>query len=101
MHKVNRTCDQCRRRKIRCIAPEPALGKPPICAYCASRNYDCHFSPFRRRPKAQVPELDVSSSVPPSGRSPDTGDLYVDRILHSLEEPNEPILFNEDFVIKV
>ncbi|RXG42306.1 hypothetical protein VDGE_09577 [Verticillium dahliae] len=101
MHKVNRTCDQCRRRKIRCIAPEPALGKPPICAYCASRNYDCHFSPFRRRPKAQVPEPDVSSSVPPSGRSPDTGDLYVDRILHSLEEPNEPILFNEDFVIKV
>ncbi|KAM0508439.1 hypothetical protein ACHAPB_002233 [Verticillium nonalfalfae] len=50
---------------------------------------------------AKVPEPDVSSSVPPSGRNPDTGDLYVDRILHSLEEPNEPILFNEDFVIKV
>ncbi|KAM0276299.1 hypothetical protein ACHAQH_006888 [Verticillium albo-atrum] len=67
MHKVNRTCDQCRRRKIRCIVPEPA----------------------------------VSSSRPPPGHNPDTGDLYVDRILHSLEEPNEPVLFNENYVIKV
>ncbi|KAM0323341.1 hypothetical protein ACHAQA_008934 [Verticillium albo-atrum] len=101
MLKVNRTCDQCRRRKIRCIAPEPALGKTPVCAYCSSRNYDCHFSPFRRKPRAQVPEPVAPSVVPSPALNPDAGDLFIDRILQGLEEPQEPTLFNEDHVIKV
>ncbi|CAH0047768.1 unnamed protein product [Clonostachys solani] len=47
--KMNKTCDQCRHRKIRCIVPDTPPGTPPACIYCAKRGQPCHFSIFRRK----------------------------------------------------
>ncbi|CAG9984020.1 unnamed protein product [Clonostachys byssicola] len=77
--KMNKTCDQCRHRKIRCIVPDTPPGTPPTCIYCTKRGQPCHFSIFRRKVRIRVPDS-FSSHAQYSGElAPD--ELLVDRLL--------------------
>ncbi|KAK7226925.1 hypothetical protein V2G26_014928 [Clonostachys chloroleuca] len=77
--KMNKTCDQCRRRKIRCIVPDTPPGTPPTCIYCTKRSQPCHFSIFRRKVRIRVPDSFSSHSQYPGELAPD--ELLVDRLL--------------------
>ncbi|ETR97500.1 hypothetical protein M419DRAFT_91315 [Trichoderma reesei RUT C-30] len=48
---LNRTCEGCRQRKIRCIIESSQSISPPKCARCSKFNLDCIFLPpaIRRR----------------------------------------------------
>ncbi|KAK4182869.1 fungal-specific transcription factor [Podospora australis] len=106
--RVNKSCDQCRLRKVRCIVPAPTPNSPgsaaTVCVHCANRNEHCNFSAFRRRARVKVPAellaLHQQKSKPSVGSSPnqhhddtDTGELYIDRILQC--GPQDAVLYDE------
>ncbi|CAE7182368.1 unnamed protein product [Rhizoctonia solani] len=59
-HVINRACDICRRRKVRCDGAQAADGRS--CAYCIKHNIECTYNqmaPVRRGPsKAYVTHLE-------------------------------------------
>ncbi|KAJ0423526.1 fungal-specific transcription factor domain-containing protein [Aspergillus carlsbadensis] len=78
--KLNRSCDQCRHRKIRCIIPDADPGLPRAnCTYCSKRGQNCTFSVFRRKARVRVDPLDLHS--PQSASQGGLGDLFIDRLL--------------------
>ncbi|OJD10494.1 hypothetical protein AJ78_08514 [Emergomyces pasteurianus Ep9510] len=89
--KMNKTCDQCRHRKIRCIVPDIQQGDVPNCSYCAKRGIPCHFSVFRRKSRVRAPNSFPASSRP-SGKVA-LGDLFIDRILQN--GPQDAVLADE------
>ncbi|CAE6476879.1 unnamed protein product [Rhizoctonia solani] len=60
-HVINRACDICRRRKVRCDGAQAADGRS--CAYCIKHNIECTYNqmaPVRRGPsKAYVTHLET------------------------------------------
>ncbi|CEL53566.1 putative transcriptional regulatory protein C3C7,04 OS=Schizosaccharomyces pombe (strain 972 / ATCC 24843) GN=SPAC3C7.04 PE=3 SV=1 [Rhizoctonia solani AG-1 IB] len=60
-HVINRACDICRRRKVRCDGAQAADGRS--CAYCLKHNIECTYNqmaPVRRGPsKAYVTHLET------------------------------------------
>ncbi|CAG9952318.1 unnamed protein product [Clonostachys rosea f. rosea IK726] len=93
--KMNKTCDQCRHRKIRCIVPDTPSGTPPTCIYCTKRGQPCHFSIFRRKVRIRVPDSFSSHSQYPGELAPD--ELLVDRLLQY--GPQSVILPDETSVL--
>ncbi|CAG9953533.1 unnamed protein product [Clonostachys rosea f. rosea IK726] len=77
--KMNKTCDQCRHRKIRCIVPEAPPGTPPTCIYCAKRGQPCNFSIFRRKVRVKVPEALPAATQ--SHCKVALNDIFIDRVL--------------------
>ncbi|CEL04173.1 hypothetical protein ASPCAL05304 [Aspergillus calidoustus] len=78
--KLNRSCDQCRHRKIRCIIPDADSGSRANCTYCSKRGQTCTFSVFRRKARVRVPTLQPTSTQ--SAAHGGLGELYIDRLLH-------------------
>ncbi|OAX81013.1 hypothetical protein ACJ72_04649 [Emergomyces africanus] len=92
--KMNKTCDQCRHRKIRCIVPDVRQGTPPTCSYCVKRGIPCQFSVFRRKARVRVPNSFPASSRP-SGRVA-LGELFIDRVLQ--HGPQDAVLADESAI---
>ncbi|KAJ8098167.1 fungal-specific transcription factor domain-containing protein [Lipomyces tetrasporus] len=92
--KMNKTCDQCRHRKIRCIVPDTPPGSPPTCNYCAKRGQPCQFSIFRRKARVRVPQS-LPASSQPSGKVA-LGELFIDRVLQY--GPQNVVLSDESTV---
>ncbi|KAL3455916.1 hypothetical protein BJX64DRAFT_53649 [Aspergillus heterothallicus] len=93
--RLNKSCDQCRHRKIRCIVPRAAEpGSRPDCTYCSKRGQKCTFSVFRAKPRVRVPES-LSSNAQPWGQG-ELGDLFIDRVLQ--HGPQEITLSDESSV---
>ncbi|KAK0620623.1 hypothetical protein B0T14DRAFT_234895 [Immersiella caudata] len=96
--KINKTCDQCRQRKVRCIVPPPKPHTRPIelpltCVNCVNRGEPCNYSIFRRKRVALPPGLGKK------GPEPSDGELYIDRILQ--RGPQEVVLFEDAAMFKV
>ncbi|KAG6025860.1 hypothetical protein E4U19_002950 [Claviceps sp. Clav32 group G5] len=98
MSRINKSCDQCRLRKVRCIAPDSSPGAPTVCVSCARRGETCHFSVHRRRFLPKVSETTQTPSSSP-GFNLDISDLYIDCILR--DGPQNETLTDETGVIKV
>lgn len=96
MSRINKSCDQCRLRKVRCIAPDPSPGAPIICNHCAKRGETCHFSTHKRRFLPKVSDSPRVSSSP--GLDLDISHLYIDCILR--DGPSNETLTDETGVIK-
>ncbi|CAH0021153.1 unnamed protein product [Clonostachys rhizophaga] len=77
--KMNKTCDQCRHRKIRCIVPEAPPGATPTCIYCAKRGQPCNFSIFRRKVRVKAPEALPAATQ--SHCKVALNDIFIDRVL--------------------
>ncbi|EEQ85441.2 hypothetical protein RJZ56_006884 [Blastomyces dermatitidis] len=92
--KMNKTCDQCRQRKIRCIVPETPSGSQPRCTYCIKRGIPCYFSVFRRKARFRVANS-LPASSRPSGKVA-LGELFVDRVLQ--HGPQDVVLSDESAV---
>ncbi|WYZ37994.1 hypothetical protein EsH8_II_001500 [Colletotrichum jinshuiense] len=104
--KLNKSCDQCRLRKVRCIVPPPepnsATRTPTACINCSNRNDSCNFSTFRRRARVKVPAALLFADSPSYGPGHDSiaGDdeLYIDRILRC--GPQDIVLCDESTIVK-
>ncbi|KAG5998264.1 hypothetical protein E4U54_002225 [Claviceps lovelessii] len=97
MSRINKSCDQCRLRKVRCITPDSSPGAPTVCIPCARRGETCHFSVHRRR---FLPKVSETSQTPVSpGHGLDISDLYLDCILRN--GPQNETLTDETNVIKI
>ncbi|PGH02398.1 hypothetical protein GX51_04706 [Blastomyces parvus] len=92
--KMNKTCDQCRHRKIRCIVPETPSGAQPRCTYCTKRGIPCYFSVFRRKARLRVANS-LPASSRPSGKVA-LSELFIDRILQ--HGPQDVVLSDESAV---
>ncbi|KAL4965485.1 transcription factor domain-containing protein [Aspergillus stella-maris] len=82
--KLNKSCDQCRARKVRCIVPP---GGPSVCIHCIKRNETCQFSNLKRRLRVKE-----DTSKPSS-------DLFIDRLLRNPFE--SVVLYDEFSILKV
>ncbi|KAF2017079.1 hypothetical protein BU24DRAFT_490316 [Aaosphaeria arxii CBS 175.79] len=99
--RLNKTCDQCRSRKIRCIIPDTAstTTTAPICISCTKRGQICHFSIFRRKIRVRVPG--GGAALPSHGGfrgegeggvadKMALGDTFIDRILQCGQQDVKP-----------
>ncbi|KAH7318101.1 fungal-specific transcription factor domain-containing protein [Stachybotrys elegans] len=94
MAKLNKTCDQCRQRKIKCEVPQPQPGQQPTCVYCKRRGQSCSFSIFRNKARVRVPRSFPASSQP-ADKLP-LGEIYIDRILQ--DGPQNMVIPDESAV---
>ncbi|KAG5929171.1 hypothetical protein E4U42_006899 [Claviceps africana] len=94
--RVNKSCDQCRLRKVRCISPDSSPGAHTVCIPCARRGEICHFSVHKRRFLPKVSETSQTPLTP--GASRDFSDLYIDCMLR--DGPQNETLTDETGVIK-
>ncbi|KAL2865091.1 uncharacterized protein BJX67DRAFT_359229 [Aspergillus lucknowensis] len=89
--RLNKSCDQCRSRKVRCIVP-PAQPRHVACTHCIKRNETCQFSNLKRRLRAKDP------STPQKGSSNPTpsAELFID---HLMRNPSESAVLYDEFSI--
>ncbi|KAL2829060.1 fungal-specific transcription factor domain-containing protein [Aspergillus pseudoustus] len=94
--KLNKSCDQCRSRKVRCIVPLNSSGgrRPVACTHCVKRNETCQFSNLKRRLRAKGSSTPQASSDP---FRPST-DLFIDRLISNPSE--SAVLYDEFSVLK-
>ncbi|KAL4783737.1 fungal-specific transcription factor domain-containing protein [Aspergillus varians] len=92
--RLNKSCDHCRNRKVRCIVPSTPPGKPISCTHCIKRNETCQFSNLKRRLRSKEPSTlqKSSSSDKPSS------DLFIDRLITNPSE--SAVLYDELSVLK-
>ncbi|KAL4868033.1 hypothetical protein BDV12DRAFT_186179 [Aspergillus spectabilis] len=95
--RLNKSCDHCRSRKVRCIVPPTPHTGPVACTHCIKRNETCQSSNLKRRlrPKAITGEQDATklhSFMPSSG-------LFIDRLIRNPSE--SAVLVDESSVLKV
>ncbi|KAJ0413181.1 hypothetical protein BJY00DRAFT_306504 [Aspergillus carlsbadensis] len=106
--RLNKSCDQCRNRKVRCIVPPSSDGRAVACAHCIKRNETCQFSNLKRRlrPKgttASHGQEGQPTTEPPTLRTHSVSfnpseDLFIDRLL---SRPSESaVLYDEFSVLK-
>ncbi|KAJ9156664.1 Fungal specific transcription factor [Pleurostoma richardsiae] len=100
---LNKSCDHCRNRKVRCLVPPTPPGRPVVCSHCLKRNETCHFSIFQRKLRSNRTSLRPSTSSPdtprPSNRHEQFPDCFIDRLL---QDPSaEAALYDEFSVLKV
>ncbi|EER38851.1 conserved hypothetical protein [Histoplasma capsulatum H143] len=97
---INKSCDQCRRRKVRCILPQipVAPSEPPACIHCINRNESCNFSPIRRNLRARSQKAAVPPREPFQEREEE---LLIDSLLRKGSQQNRQVLlYDETAVIK-
>ncbi|BCS19465.1 Zn(II)2Cys6 transcription factor [Aspergillus puulaauensis] len=87
--RLNKSCDQCRNRKVRCIvSPTPGAA----CTRCIKRNEVCQFSNLKRR-------IRVKDPTPKEGSGAEyrpSSDLFIDRLVRN---PSESAVFYDEFSI--
>ncbi|KAL4815685.1 fungal-specific transcription factor domain-containing protein [Aspergillus spinulosporus] len=90
-YRVNKSCDQCRNRKVRCnVLP----GQKVTCTHCKRRNENCQFSTAKR-----IYRADINSTGSDESRSREkNADLFIDRLLRNSSE--EAVLYDEFSIIK-
>ncbi|KAL4920594.1 hypothetical protein BDW62DRAFT_215853 [Aspergillus aurantiobrunneus] len=87
--RLNKSCDQCRSRKVRCIVPP---GGPSVCIQCTKRNETCQFSNLKRRLRPKDPSTQQSSG---SDFKP-SSELFIDRLIRN---PSETVVLDDEFSI--
>ncbi|KAL2815129.1 fungal-specific transcription factor domain-containing protein [Aspergillus granulosus] len=80
--RLNKSCDQCRNRKVRCIVPPNPDGRRVACTHCIKRNETCQFSNLKRRLRSKA-----------------SADLFIDRLISNPSE--SAVLYDEFSVLKV
>ncbi|CEL03534.1 hypothetical protein ASPCAL04688 [Aspergillus calidoustus] len=103
--RLNKSCDQCRNRKVRCIVPPSSDGRAVACTHCIKRNETCQFSNLKRRLRSrgiasQEGRTTTAPSTPQkgSGSFKTLSDLFIDRLLSSPSE--SPVPYDEFSVLK-
>ncbi|KAL5343241.1 fungal-specific transcription factor domain-containing protein [Aspergillus crustosus] len=91
--RLNKSCDQCRNRKVRCIVPPAPPEGAVACAHCIKRNETCQFSNLKRRlrPKGSPAPQNVSSTDTSSAQP--YSDLFIDRLIRN---PSESAVLVDD-----
>ncbi|KAL4795833.1 fungal-specific transcription factor domain-containing protein [Aspergillus venezuelensis] len=94
--KLNKSCDQCRARKVRCIVPP---GGPSVCIHCIKRNEICHFSDLKRRLRVKEDPPHHQKAAFGSDNSKPSSDLLIDRLIRNLS--HSAVLYDEFSILKV
>ncbi|OJJ61752.1 hypothetical protein ASPSYDRAFT_128692 [Aspergillus sydowii CBS 593.65] len=89
--RLNKSCDQCRSRKVRCILPSTP-GAPAACTHCIKRNEVCQFSNLKRRLRVRDPTPKEGSHV----EYKPSPDLFIDRLIRN---PSESAVLHDEFSI--
>ncbi|KAL3441412.1 hypothetical protein BJX65DRAFT_313852 [Aspergillus insuetus] len=103
--RLNKSCDQCRNRKVRCIVPPSSDGRAVGCTHCIKRNETCQFSNLKRRLRTKhatseegQPTTETSTAQKSSGNLKPLNDLFIDRLLRCPSE--SAVLYDEFSVLK-
>ncbi|EWZ94025.1 hypothetical protein FOCG_07361 [Fusarium oxysporum f. sp. radicis-lycopersici 26381] len=64
--RSNKSCDQCRNRKVRCLVPPTSPNTQAVCYHCTKRQELCHFSKAQRRFRSRVSPSSSSPVVEPT-----------------------------------
>ncbi|KAH6646395.1 hypothetical protein BKA67DRAFT_584174 [Truncatella angustata] len=99
---LNKSCDQCRIRKVRCLLPSAPTDSPVVCTNCHKRKEICHFSVLNRRLRTnRTTRLTPSSADSASLEPTRTGRLPSCLIDHLLQERSAELeLYDEFSVLK-
>ncbi|PVH81775.1 hypothetical protein DL98DRAFT_162132 [Cadophora sp. DSE1049] len=94
--RINKSCDQCRDRKVRCNV-QPALpGQMVSCTHCKKRNENCHFSTTRRNYR---PSTGTTSPAASPWVQEKPAEHFTDRLLRNGSE--QAVLDDEFSIMKV
>ncbi|KAL4954658.1 hypothetical protein BDW69DRAFT_205074 [Aspergillus filifer] len=91
--KLNKSCDQCRARKVRCIVPP---GGPSVCIHCIKRNETCQFSNLKRRLRVKEDPAHEQRAASGPDTSKPSSDLFIDCLIRN---PSESAVLCDEFSI--
>ncbi|KAH7377464.1 fungal-specific transcription factor domain-containing protein [Cadophora sp. MPI-SDFR-AT-0126] len=91
--RINKSCDQCRDRKVRCNVQAAIPGQMVSCTHCKKRNENCHFSTTRRNYR---PGTDATSPAGSSRVQEKPAEHFIDRLLRN---GSEQAVFDDEFSI--